>query len=404
MRKLLYVDSVIDGTGAPPEGPATVVVEGGKIASVEKGHIKKGSEDCAVDLTGCTLLPGFMDSHLHVTGISIRDVVPPAPDLAYRTLSNMQAALRHGVTTIRDAGSALGVPVALRRAIARGDFQGPRLLCCGQLLSITGGHVYQVAVEVDGVDECVKAVRSHVKDGVDWIKIVTTHRAPRGEFTQEELDALVTEAHRLGKRVACHAGIEPGIGMAVKAGVDSVEHCSIASDESLWGMKEKGIAVVPTLAINRFTWDYPEPYRGDFSFLSVNMDEAQDAANYFQGSVDRLPGVVKFARENGLLIGSGTDAPLGGLPYYATIYEMGLLVKFGLTPLEAIGAATHNNAKILGVEKITGSVKPGLAADLVAVEGCPAENIDHVRNVRFVMKDGCIVRDPQSAPEFRPKS
>jgi len=404
MRTYIKADLVLDATGRDPYGPATVVVEGNTIVAIETGAVSPEQGARVVDLPGCTLLPGYMDAHVHVTGVSSRGPVPPAPDLAYKTLGSVQSALRHGVTTIRDVGSYHGVPVALRRAVARGQIMGPRLICCAKLLAMSGGHAYQLGMEVDGVDNVVRAVREQVRDGADFIKTVTTHRAPLPEFTQEELNALVGEAHRLNKKVSCHAGLEPGLGMAVRAGVDSVEHCWVASDESLEEMKRRGTALTPTIAIAGFSWDWPNPPKAPPvapSMADYYVDQIEHMKSYFEGTARRLPEVIKWARENGLMICAGTDAPLADLPYHSVIYEMELMVKFGLSPMEAILSATANNARLFDIDRFVGKVQPGLLADLVAVSGNPLLDIKNVKNVCFVMRDGRIVPDPEPAQAWK---
>lgn len=407
MRTQIKVDRVVDGTGNDPVGPATVTVEDNLITEVAVRPTRPVADTEVIDLPGCTLLPGYMDAHVHVTGVNSKGPVPPAPDLAYRTLSSVQAALRHGVTTMRDVGSYHGIPVALRRAIARGHLQGPRLICCAKLIAMTGGHAYQLGTQADGPVGLVTAVREQVRDGADFIKAVTTHRAPLPEFTQEELDALVGEAHRLNRKVAMHAGIEPGVMMAVKAGVDSVEHGWIASDETLAEMKKRGTVLVPTLAVTNWAFSYPDPpvltpareARLRQSYLD-NIDIAEHQKAYSEGTQRRLPAVVKTAKELGIMICAGTDAPLAELPYHAVIYEMELLVRLGLTPLEAIAAATNNNAKLFAIDHLVGRIEPGLAADLVAVQGNPADDIRDTRNVCFVMRDGRPVHDVETTQTF----
>lgn len=408
MKTYIKVDRVIDGSGKPPFGPATVVVEDEVITGIHTEEVAVDEGSSTVELPGCTLLPGFMDAHVHVTGVNSRGPVPPAPDLAYRTLSSVQSALRHGVTTIRDVGSYHGIPVALKRAIMRKHLAGPRLVCCAKLVAMTGGHAYGLGTQADGVDGVTTAVREQVRDGADFIKTVTTHRAARGEYTQEELDALVNAAHRLDRKVACHAGVEPGIAMAVQAGVDSIEHGWIASDESIRAMKDKGIALVPTLAVTNWAFDYPdEPVLTPTRMAQMaqmymeNIDILDDLKGYSEGTRKRLPDVVPLAKKYGVMICAGTDAPLAELPYHAVIYEMELLVKFGLTPLEAITAATWNNAKLFGIDAKVGKVERGLVADLVAVKGNPAEDIKDTRNVCFVMCGGRTIPDPEPTSAFR---
>ena len=273
---------------------------------------------------------------------------------------------------------------------------------------MTGGHAYGLGMEADGVDGVVAAVRQQVRDGADFIKTVTTHRAARGEYTQAELDALVNAAHRLDRKVACHAGIEPGVAMAVRAGVDSVEHGWIAADETLRAMQERGTVLVPTLAVTNWAFDYPnEPLLTPFRQAQMaqmnmeNIDVLDDMKGYSDGTRRRLPEVMRLAKQYGLTICAGTDAPLLELPYHAVVYEMELLVKFGLTPLEAITAATWNNAKLFGIDAKVGKVAPGLCADLVAVQGNPADRITDVRNVCFVMRDGVVIPGAEPTAPFR---
>ena len=404
----IRADRVIDGSDREPYGPATVIVEDGLIKAISTAAVRPEQGATVIDLPGCTLLPGFMDAHVHVTGVNSKGPVPPAPDLAYRTLSSCQSALRHGVTTIRDVGSYHGIPVALRRAVARKHLVGPRLVCCAKLLAMSGGHAYQLGMEADGVDSVVAAVRQQVRDGADFIKMVTTHRAALPEYTAEEIQAICDEAHRLGRKVACHAGIEPGVLMAVQAGVDSIEHGWMASDETLQAMAERGTALVPTLAVTNWAFDYPgapmiTPQR-EAQMRQMNLDNVdilEQMRLYSEGTRQRLPEVIKLARQLGIMICAGTDAPLLELPYHAVVYELELLVKFGLTPLEAISAATANNARLLDIAHLTGKVETGLAADLVAVEGDPADDIRATRNVCWVMRDGVPVQDVERTMAFR---
>ena len=267
---------------------------------------------------------------------------------------------------------------------------------------MTGGHGWQGGVQADGIDGIIRAVREMVRDGADFIKTTSSHRAHRPEYTLEEMMALVSEAHRLGKKVACHVGIEPGYGIAVRAGVDSIEHGCIPSDETLQEMALRHTPVSPTLSVmgNGFyeVNKFGRPPKSLDQFYTKDLDDFEDVRDYFENSTRRVREVISFARRNGIPIGAGTDAPLQNLPYYAVIYEMDRLVEFGLEPMEAIMAATSVNARILGLESKIGSLRPGLLADVIAVEGDPLSDITKMRNIRFVMKEGVVVPDPEPAP------
>jgi len=384
---------LIDGSGTDPQASVAILVEQGKVVSITSEPPRPTGDDKVIDLDGRTLIPGLIDTHVHV-GF---DMTRPLPDLAYYCLSLVQGALQRGVTTLRDVGSRDGVAIALRRAIARGQVWGPRLMCSGRLITMTGGHASgnPFALEADGIDGVIRAVRKEISAGADLIKVCTTHRAPRPEFTLEELTALVVEAHRLDRKVACHAGNEPGMGLAVAAGVDSIEHGALPSDETIAEMGRRGTAWVPTLCVMGHGFDAINPISNPpvslANLLLTEIDDYEDNRKYFDDSFKRYPYVFKQAKEHGILIGAGTDAPLQNLPYWSVQDEVVLLVQYGLSPMEALMAATSNNAQILGLESEIGQIKPGMTADLVALSGDPLSDITAVRNVSLVIHKGVVI-------------
>lgn len=400
MRTIIRGARLIDGTGVDPIPQASIEVSEGKVSRV--GRQMMAPDQCSevIDVDGKTVLPGFIDAHVHLAWAAGKSV--SVPDLTLTALSNAQCALRHGITTLRDVGAVHGIPVAIRRAVMRGQVLGPRLLCSAGIVCMTGGHGWEFGGEADGVDGVLRAVRKQIREGADFIKVCTTHRAPRPEFSQSEMDALVTEAHRLGRKVACHAGVEPGYGIAVRAGVDSIEHGAMPSDDTLQEMVERGTALVPTLtvmghgfsALNR----YGQPPIKLSELLEDSTDDYDDALAYFDQSIIRLPEVLKYAVKNRIPIGAGTDAPLQNLPFYSLIYEMELLVKYGLTPMQSLMAATSVNARVLGIADKTGAIRPGLDADIVVIDGDPLEDITRVRNVDLVLRRGRLVPEPSPIP------
>jgi imidazolonepropionase-like amidohydrolase len=395
MALILRDVRLIDGTGNEPRTSVAIVVEKGKVVSIQQEPPRPRGDDQVIDLDGRTLIPGLIDTHIHV-GL---DGTRALPDLAYYCLSLVQGALKQGVTTLRDVGSRDGIAIALRRAIARGQVWGPRLMCAGRAITMTGGHGngYQFAIEADGIDGVIKAVRQEIRAGADLIKVCTTHRAPRPEFTLEELTAIVVEAHRLDRKVACHAGNEPGMGLAVAAGVDSIEHGALPSDETIAEMGRRGTAWVPTLCVMGHGFEAVNPISDPpvrlADLLKTEIDDYEVNRSYFDDSFNRYPHVFTQAKEHGILIGAGTDAPLQNLSYWSVQDEVVLLVQYGLSPMEAILAATANNARILGLESELGQIRPGMTADLVALSGDPLSDITEIRNVSLVIHKGVVIRD-----------
>jgi len=400
LKTVIKCGTLIDGSGAEPVKGAAVVIEDKIIKEVLATAPPVDQDTTVIDLSDKTVMPGLTDAHVHLTYGG--NPSTPVPELTLQTLSAAQEALRHGVTTLRDVGSAQGIGLGIRRAVARGLVTGPRVWSASKMLGMTGGHGWHGGVEADGKDAILQAVRTMVRDGADFIKVSSSHREPRPEYTQEEMDLFVAEAHRLGKRVACHVGLEPGYGIAVRAGVDSIEHGTIPTDETLLEMARRKTPVNPTLMVmgngfyqvNRFG----RPPKSLDQFYLPDMDDFEFVRDYFAQSTIRVREVIAYARTHGIPVGAGTDSPLQNLPFYSVIYETERLVEFGLLPMEAIMAATSVNAREMGLENKIGSIAPGLFADVIAVDGDPLADITKVRNVCFVMKEGKVIPGPEAAP------
>jgi len=376
--------------------PAVVVIDSGRIVSLNAADAPAGARE--VDLGDLTLMPGFMDVHTHLTGDLEGDwvtrVVRETPaDGALRGARNAEQTLMAGFTTVRDVGSGGFADVALQHAIDAGLIIGPRIFPVGHAIGITGGHCdatgwapgvleadYRRGV-ADGIDAAVKAVRYQIKHGATWIKICATagvlsFEGPVGaqQLSDEEMRAIVQEAARHGMKVAAHAHGAEGILAAVKAGVASIEHGSMISDEAIALMKKKGTYLVPTT------------YLADVIKLDNLPPPIRSKAEY----------VLPLAKANltkaikaGVKIALGTDAAV--IPHGLNGHEFGAMVDRGMRPIEAIRAGTVNAADLLGVSD-RGVIAPGKLADLVAVQGDPTENIHVVETVDFVMKGGVIVK------------
>lgn len=399
---------LIDGTGAPARADVVVLVENGRIRSVG-GAIPAGAR--IVDLGDRTLLPGFIDAHVHLAGraigegdnwddAAVRDTVQ---DDAIRGVRNAKRTLEAGFTTVRNVGASDFTDIALRDAIREGVVPGPRIVAAGHGLGITGGHcdtngyppglvpsdpLHGIA---DGPAEIVKAVRLQVKFGADVIKTCATggvlsegDAVGVQQYDDDELGVLVREAHLAGRKVAAHAHGAAGIKAALRAGVDSIEHGSMTDEDAIRLFKQTGAFLVPTLMAQESVEAYAK--------TAVLKGERAGKALH----------IAPLARENirkaiaaGVKIALGTDA--GVFPHGRNGHEFELLVGLGMTPMDAIVAGTSNAAKLLGLEGELGTVETGKVADLVAVDGNPLEGVATLTRPAFVMHDGAIVVAPREA-------
>jgi imidazolonepropionase-like amidohydrolase len=380
-----------------------VVVRGDKIERVGAASavsVPAGAK--VIDLGRATVLPGLIDAHEHIflTGEDNGryDEQLLKESWQYRTIEatlNAKRDLEAGFTSMRDLETegAMYSDVDVREAINRGLIPGPRLEVATRALSTTGGYPLEgyspeVLVPsgvqiVDGPDEARKAVREQIKYGADFIKIYGTHKFHFSDgklvsiptFTLDEVKVIVNEAHREGKKVACHAYGGEGLHNCIDGGVDSIEHGLELDDASIQKMVANGIWYVPTLYV----------YEGD----TRRADEAMTGGRVSRASVHE-PSFRK-ALAAGVKIAFGTDA--GPFPHGTQAIEFEYLTKFGMSPLAAIQAATIHAAELMGWSDRVGAVEPGKFADLIAVESNPLDDITQLEHVKFVMKGGQVVRN-----------
>jgi len=377
-----------------------IVVEDGKIISVgsDTDALPEGAK--VIDLSDKTVLPGLIDAHTHITfdpKFGYDRLAISVPREALIGAKNARITLLAGFTTIRNVGATEFADIALRDAINAGDVPGPRIDASGPALSITGGHCDDNllpygwhATEVgvaDGVENVQHKVREVIKYGADVVKICATggvlslgDNPQHSQYTQAELNAIVADAHRLGRKVAAHAHGAEGIRWSAEAGVDSIEHGSYIDDAAIAAMKQHGTYLVPTL------------YLGDW-FLE-NAPKMNVPPSMLAKGKEVMPAARKniaHAFASGVKVGFGTDAAV--YPHGLNAREFAVMVKLGLTPLQAIQAATLNDADLLGWSDKVGVLEPGRYADIIAVEGDPLADITTLERVKFVMKGGVVYKN-----------
>lgn len=393
---IAFVDGpVIVGNGRILEH-ATVLVEGEKIVKVAEGNVNIPKDAQKIPMDGQILLPGFIDSHIHI-GFDCSPEPMTSALAESQTMTVLKAAnfarqtLLAGVTSFKDMGGIDGIDLELRQAINSGLIPGPRMLASGKLICMTGGHGWQVGLEVNGVDEVRKAAREQIKAGADIVKLMATGGVltpavePGNEqLTEAELRAGVEEAHTASKKTATHAMGTKEILNALRAGIDSIEHGVYLDDQAVSLMKERDVPLIPTLS------------------ALFNIESKGIEAGIPAFAVEKTLKVkpfhlesIRMAREAGVRIAMGTDAGIPFNMHGENLAELKLLIDCGFSPMEAIEAGTHVAAQVLGMEEELGTVEEGKLADLVLIEGNPLEDIEILRKrefIRLVMKERKHIR------------
>jgi imidazolonepropionase-like amidohydrolase len=398
---------MIDGTGGPAVERGAVLVRNGRIAEVYRGSTERAAVPAGVEvvhLDGCTILPGLIDAHTHMClpgdGTPFPDTVAePRGVVQAIALRNAGVALRAGITTLRDCGGFPDVLYALRRAITLGYAQGPRLVLAGWPITITGGHCHYFGGEADGIEGVRAKVRAAIKGGADYIKAMGSGGGTPGTqgwrpaFSREEAAAIVDEAHRFGYHATLHCTCAEAIDFAVLASVDEIQHAGFAAGPDVGQHFEPAVAdrlaaakvpVCPTLSVGRFVYEAVAAKENP-------TPEDRESADRFERMAH---GTVANGRElhrRGVPFVAGSDAGWRYSPFDALHLEIELLTAAGLTPLEAITAATSTAARVLRLENETGALRAGLAADVIAVTGRPDQDIRALRVPRMVMRGGVAV-------------
>lgn len=389
---------VIDGIADAAAEHLDVVVQGERIASIEP-HAPANAERWeragheVIDAAGSTLLPGFVDVHVHYTidarletKDGILDALHQDPAIAaFIGAGNARRALHAGVTTARSAGAAHSRDIALRNAITEGHVEGPRISAAGGSITITGGHGWQFGYEADGPAEMVKLARSLARDGADHFKIVSSEAAQITsavagaiEMTLDEIKAVVDEARRLHRTVMSHAQPSDAVIASARGGVDSVEHAFLADRHALEVLRECGTTLTPTLTVTDVWSNIP----------GVGQDVIDNQARL---SVSHRRS-CETAIELGIPIATGTDCGVRGVTSDMLWREIWNAHDHGLSAMDAIRAGTINGARLLRLDRDIGSVEPGKRADLLLVWGDPLADLKRLANLSLVMKSGAIAR------------
>lgn len=384
-------------------GDGETVLEGQAVLTGGDGKIKKIApkeelvqdfpEEEVKDYGEATLLPGLCDMHVHLAYWYSQ------PDsfnyneqmITLYALQHAQAAFERGITSVRDMSSYHGVCRSLKLAQEKGFITIPRITHTDTGMCMTGGHACDEVPEVDGPWEVRKEIRKQVRDGAEWVKILTTHRSHIPEFTQEELNAAVDECHRRGIKCGVHAGTNLGIQMCIDAGFDTIEHATFMTVDHAKQMAEKGIAWTPTIMAYTLLYDICKENLEKNAGKPVNdpvMQKEMKDYQYFEPAYKAYRDHFKEFYDTGVTVIAGTDMVMYQSPLLPLPRELQYMVEYGITPVQAIQTATSNPAKVLGVENERGLVKEGLDADLLVVGGDLSKDITCLNDVKLVTLGG----------------
>lgn len=391
---LLQHGEMIEGD-AGKEGlkPVDILIEEGLIRRIAPAGTIPPAEKEAVNLKGMTVLPGLINAHVHITLLPAGNPAEVMMGMSrtkiiLETVNNMKKQLLSGVTFFRDLGAPFHIDLELRDCVKDGTIVGPEFLAAGMMITMTGGHGHEIGRECDGSEDARKAAREQVKAGADVIKIMATggvmtkgNVAGAPQLTLEEMKAAVEEAHKAGRKTAAHAQGKAGTRDALLAGIDSIEHGIVLDDEILELMIKNDVYLVPTLAAPHF------------------IIENGVAAGVPEFAVEKTKRILEthyrsfeLARDAGVKIAMGTDAGTPFNRHDGTPVELQLMVKNGMSPLEAITASTKTAAELLGIADRYGSLSEGKAADIIVIAGNPLKDIRVLEDVKQVYKKGTPVR------------
>ena len=414
MTMFIRADRLIDGTGSTPVADAVLVVDQGKVVAVHAGRIPDGfsTENAEfLDFPGCTILPGLIDTHVHLnlpgdgTTLEVAMREPEGVLMATSTFA-VGKALAAGITTVRDVGALNSTAIHLRRALELGHGEGARVLACGQPITITGGHTWYFGGEADGEDGLRRKVREMAKLGADFIKVMASGggtlntQSWKPSFTPRELAVMVDEAHRSDRKITAHCLCAASIDDVVAAGFDQIEHAGFITDGK--GNQSYDPAVAERLARSAIPVTSTLAVGGAVLRAMLAKEERTPTEEAFlarwrktfAANLDQF----RKLREAGVTFVAGTDAGWRFTAIDDLPLELALMHQGGMSAMEAIVAGTGLAATVIGIDDRVGRLTPGLAADVLVVRGNPFDDLGVLRDVRFVMQGGQPKRRPDLAP------
>lgn len=406
---IIRADKFIDGRGGPIQQGMALAVKNGVISRVmprDQLELAESGGPTVLDFPNATLLPGLIDCHTHTNmpanGRKGEEVIPDGDDLRLlRSARNATAALQSGVTTMCDNGAWNRTGFALKEGISQGEVQGPHLLVCGRPVTITGGHLWFMGSEADGIDGVRQATRQLIKEGADFIKVMATGGSTltsdpfRPAYSVEELKAIGDEGRRHNRMVAAHCRCNRGMINVLEAGYDGIYHAFFAGEDGLPSFDqeiakrivEQGVWVNPTIHIGRSgIWALER--KGEEVGLSEEEEiMLLERRQNYQVRLEHCGQILDL----GVKLIAGSDCGWGNYPFGQLAYELECMVMVGLSPTQAVSAATCDAAMALGIHDSVGTLEPGKQADLLVVEGDPSVNILDLMNVVAVFKAGVRV-------------
>ena len=382
---ILQARQVLTGGDDPPIANGGVRVRGSKIVAVGRADDIRESEDEVIDLGEATLLPGLIESHEHLSGhdrYAIGDPSVVEPDMMFALVGTYHARrlVRIGVTTARIPGAPGHIDLMIRRAVREGYLLGPKMVCAGRVVVMTGGHGSMSGVEVDGPWEARKAARAQLKAGADFVKIIASggvgitregELPSQPELSVVEMAAAVEAVHSADRRITAHADGVPGISNALEAGVDCIEHGIYLNADQAKFMADNGVAMVPTLSTMQGIYHHGIEYGMPETWIPIAEAILEPHLESF-----------RHALEAGVHFAAGTDG------FGDIVDEMIIFTTFGIDNYRAIQSATRDAALVISARPDFGVLEEGKAADIIAVDGDPLDDLNVLRSVQFVMIDG----------------
>ncbi|MBI4200616.1 MAG: amidohydrolase family protein [Chloroflexi bacterium] len=409
--QLVRAKYLIDGKGGAPVENGAVLLEGARVRAAGPARSVAAPEGAPVEVhefPDGAILPGLIDVHTHLNypgdGTHTNDVMKEGDDiLLMQSIVNAHSYLLRGVTTMRDNGAKNNTTFSLREGIRRGLAQGPRLVLCGNPLTITGGHMWQMGAEADGVNEVTKGVRRLIQMGADYIKVAVTGGTTLGTYPNlpsynlEEVQGIVWEAHKFQRLVAAHAHATQGILNALDAGIDMIIHCTWREPDGTSRYREDVAARIAEVG----AWVNPTLYQM-LGGTRERLLQKKESAGLTPSEQARLDDIQRFSpqrldqirkmKDAGVKFVTGTDCGWGEMPFDRIHREMDLFVQAGFTPAQAILTATRDAAGSLGLGHLVGTLEPGKEADVAVFRGAPHRDVNDIANVLAVFQAGHRVR------------